>query len=326
MWKILFVVTTSLHAVKADFPFFCSTDVTSNSVTYPADDVQGGVRFRLIGQQDDDDRTRRALNDKRRLDNIGACPSGDSYDFTSHCRYIISGQSYDYDANTPQSQSKTFCFEDVNSRETCLALCANTWNDADTSFKCKTVQYRDNNPSENCCYSSVGAFGSSFELLYNDDSHHWCFYASASACFGEPAVSHIDTSQSCANTANNQQCTNFACIPGYTVASAPTCSNGAWNGGECTQNECSALPSDLGNGVIPGTSGLPCSPGQVLTGGESCTIKCDSDFGTDAGFYSCPLAGGTASSDLTCTWCSHSRISTLEHNARTQVQQALAIR
>ena len=83
-----------------------------------------------------------------------------------------------------------------------------------------------------CCYSSVGAFSSSFELLYNSDSHHWCFHASASARFGEPAVSHIDTSQSCAGTANQEQCTNFACIAGYTVVSAPTCSSGNWNGEE----------------------------------------------------------------------------------------------
>ncbi len=302
MLKILITVTT-LHAVKAHFPWFCQTSVTSNSVTYNADDVQDGVRFRLIGQKEDESRTRRALNDRRgrRLDNIGDC-NDDDYDFTSHCKYIISGTSYDFDANTPQSQSKTFCFDNTDSREACLQLCAQTWNDADTSFKCKTVQYRDNNPNENCCYSSVGAFSSSFETLYNSDSHHWCFFASASACFGEPAVSHMDTSQSCAGTANQDQCANFACLAGYTVVSAPTCSSGNWGGGECTQNECSALPSDLGNGVIPGTSGSPCSPGQVLTGGSSCTIKCDSGFDTDAGFYSCPLAGGTASSSLTCTW------------------------
>ena len=112
--------------------------------------------------------------------------------------------------------------------------------------------------------------------------------------------SHRDTSRSCADTANGETCANFACLEGYSVASVPTCSFGSWSGGECTQNVCDPLPSNLGDGVIPGVSN-GCSPGQVLTGGSSCTLKCDDGFGVDAGFYDCPSSGGIASSSLTCS-------------------------
>ena len=186
MLQFLLLLGIVIHSAKANFPYFCSGTVTSNSVTYNSDEVTSGVRFRLVGARDGDRRALKAQHG-RKLDNIGSCANSD-YDFVSHCEIIISSTSYNYDDNTPQSTSKTFCFDNVNTKPDCLNLCAATWNDADETFKCKTVQYRDNNPSESCCYSSTGAFSSSFETDYDSDSHHWCFYASPSACFDEPPV------------------------------------------------------------------------------------------------------------------------------------------
>jgi len=238
MFHVVVILTIlSFSVTEADFPYFCSTQVTSNSVTYNADEVVNGVRFRLVGAEDGDRR-------RRRLSNVDC--SNNDYDFVSHCEL----DSTNFDA---VSSGDITCLNGVASKNACLNICRDTWVDSDTSWKCKTVQYRDNDSNENCCYSSIGVYNSRVKTEFDGDSHHWCFFASNSACFGEPIVNNQDSSVVCANTPDGDVCANFRCASGYTVTSAPTCNKGSWNNdGLCTQNTCT-LPSDLGLNVIGGT-------------------------------------------------------------------------